>query len=117
MRPFIALLLGMFFGIVLVKSEVASWFRIQKMFHFQEAHMYLVIGSAVVVGALSIALIRALNAYAISGESISFQGKDFHKGTAIGGALFGLCQFGLREHLVVRAEYSVSEGAELPCAD
>ena len=90
MRPFIALLLGTFFGIVLVKSEVASWFRIQKMFHFQEAHMYLVIGSAVVVGALSIALIRALNAYVISGESISFQGKDFHKGTAIGGALFGL---------------------------
>ena len=50
MRPFITLLLGTFFGIVLVKSEVASWFRIQKMFHFQEAHMYLVIGSAVVVG-------------------------------------------------------------------
>jgi len=90
MRSFIALLLGTFFGIVLVKSEVASWFRIQKMFQFQEAHMYLVISSAVVVGALSIALIRALNARALAGESTSLKGKDFHKGTVIGGALFGL---------------------------
>ena len=60
------------------------------MFHFQEAHMYLVIGSAGVVGALSIALIRALNARALAGESTSLKGKDFHKGTVIGGALFGL---------------------------
>jgi hypothetical protein len=44
------LLVGTFFGVVLVKSEVVSWFRIQKMFRFEEAHMYLIIASAVVVG-------------------------------------------------------------------
>ena len=38
---------GTFFGIVLIKSEVISWFRIQEMFRFQSFHMYGVIGSAV----------------------------------------------------------------------
>jgi hypothetical protein len=44
------LLLGIFFGIVMTKSEVVSWFRIQEMFRFQAFHMYGVIGTAVVLG-------------------------------------------------------------------
>ncbi|HIF24290.1 MAG TPA: hypothetical protein EYQ27_20865, partial [Gemmatimonadetes bacterium] len=46
--------LGVLLGIIFLKSEVASWFRIQEMFRFQAIHMYGVIGSAVAVGALSI---------------------------------------------------------------
>ena len=49
-RLVVYLLLGTLFGIVLTKSEVISWFRIQEMFRFQAFHMYGIIGSAVVGG-------------------------------------------------------------------
>jgi intracellular septation protein A len=52
------LVAGVFFGIILVKSEVISWFRIQEMFRLQSFHMFGVIGSAVVVGMISIQLIK-----------------------------------------------------------
>ena len=83
-------LLGTYFGILLVKSEVASWFRIQKMFRFEEAHMFLIIGSAVVVGAISILLIKKLSMKTVRGERIEIEGKRFHKGTVIGGLVFGM---------------------------
>ncbi len=86
------LLLGIFFGIVLIKSEVASWFRIQEMFRFQSFHMYGVIGSAVVVAGLSIQLIKRLRLKTIHGEPIEIQPKIWGKGTRywLGGILFGL---------------------------
>lgn len=83
-------LIGTFFGIVLVKSEVVSWFRIQKMFLFQEPHMYLVIGSAVVVGAISLWLIKRFEMKTISHDKIKIKEKPFHKGVIIGGIAFGL---------------------------
>ena len=54
-------LMGILFGIILVKAEVISWFRIQEMFRLQSFHMYGIIGSAVAVGALSVWLIRKFN--------------------------------------------------------
>jgi uncharacterized protein len=82
--------IGVFFGIILIKSKVSSWFSIQKMFQFQEPHMYLVIGSAVAVGAISVLLIKVLRLRTVSGEEIEFKPKSFQKGTIIGGAIFGL---------------------------
>ena len=49
---------GLLFGILLVKAEVISWFRIQEMFRLQSFHMYGVIGSAVITGIISIWLIK-----------------------------------------------------------
>lgn len=83
------LLVGIGFGIVFVKAEIISWFRIQEMFRFQSFHMYGVIGSAVVVGALSVWLIRRFNVKTIYGETIEFHPKTFNKGQIIGGLLFG----------------------------
>jgi len=83
------LLLGIWFGIVLIKSEVISWFRIQEMFRLQSFHMYGVIGSAVVVGIISVFVIKKFNIKAINGESISFRAKKFNKGNVYGGLLFG----------------------------
>jgi uncharacterized protein len=83
------LIAGTLFGIILVKSEVISWFRIQEMFHFQSFHMYGVIGSAVVTGMISYLLIRKLGLKAFAGKEIKFAPKKFHKGTVIGGLLFG----------------------------
>lgn len=81
---------GIAFGIVFVKAEIISWFRIQEMFRFQSFHMYGVIGSAVVVGALSVLLIRKFNIKTIYGEKIEFHPRTFNKGQIIGGLLFGL---------------------------
>jgi len=83
------LIAGTLFGIILVKSEVISWFRIQEMFHFQSFHMYGVIGSAVVTGMVSYWLIRKLGLKTFDGKEIKFAPKKFHKGTVIGGLLFG----------------------------
>jgi uncharacterized protein len=81
---------GVLFGILLVKSQVISWFRIQEMFRFQEFHMYGVIGSAVVVGMISVWLIKRFNIRAMNGDPIIFHPKRFHKGNLFGGLLFGL---------------------------
>ena len=83
------LLMGTLFGIVLVKGEVVSWFRIQEMFRFQSFHMYGVIGSAVVVGIISVYIIKRFHIKSIDGETISFPTKKFHKGQILGGLIFG----------------------------
>jgi uncharacterized protein len=90
MKNIIFIIFGILFGIVLTKSEVISWFRIQDMFLFKEAHMYLIIGSAVVVGALSMQLVKRLNIKSVTGEELSYKGKPFHKGYIIGGLIFGI---------------------------
>ena len=90
MQKALSLLTGIYFGIVLVKSEVASWFRIQSMFRFEEAHMYLVIGSAVAVGIVSIQLIKMIGSRTITGDTIEFNDKPYQKGILIGGAIFGM---------------------------
>src|SRR6476661_3023232 len=69
------LLIGIFFGIILIKSEVVSWFRIQEMFRFQSFRMYGIIGSAVVVGIISILLIKKFHIKSVDGETIEFPHK------------------------------------------
>jgi uncharacterized membrane protein YedE/YeeE len=83
------LLAGIFFGIILIKAEVIAWFRIQEMFRLQSFHMYGVIGSAVVVGATSVFIIKRFRLKTIDGESIKLEEKRFSKGQIFGGLLFG----------------------------
>jgi uncharacterized membrane protein YedE/YeeE len=83
------LVVGIFFGIVFVKAEIISWFRIQEMFQLQSFFMYGVIGSAVVVGVISVQLIKKFNIKTIQGEKIEIQPKVFSKGQIYGGLLFG----------------------------
>ncbi len=84
------LVVGIAFGIVFVKAEIISWFRIQEMFRLQSFHMYGVIGSAVIVGMVSVYLIKKFNIKTIYGETIEFHPKTFNKGQIYGGLLFGL---------------------------
>lgn len=83
-------LVGMLFGVVFVKAEIISWFRMQEMFRFEAFHMYGVIGSAVVVGAASLFLIRRLGLRTLRGEPILIAPKPFQRGQVYGGLLFGL---------------------------
>jgi len=80
---------GILFGIVLVKAEIISWFRIQEMFRLQSFHMYGIIGSAVVVGMISIAIIKKFKIKTIYGEPITISAKSYNKGQIYGGLLFG----------------------------
>jgi len=84
------LLVGLFFGIIFVKAEIISWYRIQEMFRLQSFHMYGVIGSAVIVGIISIWIIKKFNIKTIYGEDIKIPKKDFNKGQIYGGLIFGL---------------------------
>ncbi len=88
----IYLLIGIGFGIVLVRSEVVSWFRIQEMFRFQSFHMYGIIGSAVVVAALSIQLIKRSGMKTWDGKPIAINPKEWGQGVRywLGGTIFGL---------------------------
>jgi uncharacterized membrane protein YedE/YeeE len=81
---------GVLFGIVFVKAEIISWFRIQEMFRLQSFHMYGVIGSAIFVGLISVLLIKRFNIKTIHGEAIQFSKKPFSYGQIYGGLLFGL---------------------------
>lgn len=84
------LIAGVIFGIVLTKSEVISWYRIYEMFRFESFHMYGVIGSAVVLGVLSIQIIKRLKVKDVSGNPIVIEPKSKHyKAALLGGTLFG----------------------------
>lgn len=83
------LVVGIFFGIVFVKAEIISWFRIQEMFQLQSFFMYGVIGSAVAVGLVSVQIIKKFNIKTLQGEKIEIQPKVFSKGQIYGGLLFG----------------------------
>ena len=84
------LAVGTMFGIVFVKAEVVSWFRIQEMFRLQAFHMYGVIGTAVAVGMLSMFLIRTFKIRTLAGEEVIVRDKTFNQGQIYGGLIFGL---------------------------
>lgn len=84
------IILGICFGIVLIKAELVSWFRIQEMFRLQSFHLYGIIGSAIIVGMLSLWLIKKRKIQTLHGETIQTHPKTFHKGQIFGGFLFGI---------------------------
>ncbi len=85
------LAVGVFFGILLVKSEAVSWFRIFEMFRFEAFHMYGIIGSAIVIGAIGIALIKKFKIKDSAGNLIQIPNKEKKYTSAVlGGATFGL---------------------------
>jgi uncharacterized membrane protein YedE/YeeE len=91
MRYIIYLVIGTFFGIIMFKSEAASWFRIYEMFQFGSFHMYGIIGSVLILGIIGIQVIKRKNIKPLDGSEMSLQPKN--KSVArylIGGIIFGL---------------------------
>ena len=85
------LLVGIFFGIVLVKSEAVSWYRIFEMFKFQAFHMYGIIGSAVFLGIVFLWILKKGNIKSIEGNPIHLPPKQRSFARYIlGGSIFGL---------------------------
>ena len=84
-------MIGIFFGIVMFKSEAASWFRIYEMFQFQSFHMYGIIGSALFLGVIGVQIIKRKNLKSFFGERISFTPKEKSFSRYMyGGIIFGL---------------------------
>lgn len=91
MRYITYLSIGILFGIIMFKSEAASWFRIYEMFHLGSFHMYGLMGSAVVIGIIGIQVIKQKDIKTIDGEKMNLKPKD--KSVTrylIGGTIFGL---------------------------
>lgn len=85
------LLVGIFFGIVLVKSEAVSWYRIFEMFKFQSFHMYGIIGSAVVLGIIFVQVFKKIKLKSTEGKEIDFLPKEkSYTANILGGTIFGL---------------------------
>jgi uncharacterized protein len=84
------LLIGVYFGIVLLKSEVASWYRIQQMFHFGSLRMYGILALAVGIGALSVWLMQSFHVRALGGETLDLKPKPEQEAAQLfGGIVFG----------------------------
>ena len=91
MRTLGYLSIGMFFGVVMYKSEAASWFRIYEMFQFDSFNMYGIIGSALLVGVIGIQLIKRKNLKTFFGDRIKIASKERgFKKYFFGGTIFGL---------------------------
>jgi uncharacterized protein len=91
MKALVYIIAGTAFGIVMAKSEAISWFRIQEMFRFQDFHMYGIIGTAVVLGALGVWLIKKYKMRDFSGNLITFNPKEkTWTRYLVGGIFFGL---------------------------
>jgi len=84
-------LIGILFGIIMTKSEIISWFRIQEMFRFHSFHMYGIIGSAVILGVIQVQIMKKINFKDFKGEIIEFKNKKLGKyNNLFGGIIFGL---------------------------
>lgn len=91
MKNIVYLLIGTFFGIVMYKSEAASWFRIYEMFQFQSIHMYGLMGTALAVGIIIVQYIKRNKVKDVNGNPIVIADKDKSiPRYLIGGILFGL---------------------------
>jgi uncharacterized protein len=84
------MLVGIFFGIIFLKAEIISWFRIQEMFRMQSFFMYGVIGSAILVGMISIYLIKKYRLKSLDGQRIKIEDKKYDNGKIAGGLIFGM---------------------------
>lgn len=85
------LVLGIFFGIIMTKSEAVSWFRIQEMFHFDSFHMYGIIGSAVIFGAIGVFIMKKIGLQTVDGQPLKLNPKEMQiPRLLLGGTIFGL---------------------------
>jgi uncharacterized membrane protein YedE/YeeE len=89
-RNLVPLAIGVYFGVVLLKSEAAYWTRIQEMFRFGSIHMYGIMGIAVAIGASTVWLVQRFGVHALGGEAVDLTPKPVqYKAQLLGGIVFG----------------------------
>ena len=91
MKNIVYIIIGILFGIIMYKSEAASWFRIYEMFQFGSFHMYGLMGSAVLLGIVGVKVIKQKNIEPLDGSDMSLEPKDKSVTRYLaGGSIFGL---------------------------
>lgn len=81
--------LGAIFGIVLSRSGAADYDYIQGMFLLERFQLYGIIGTAIVVTAPGIWLLKR-RGRTLGGAPIAIELKPMNRGTVVGGVLFGV---------------------------
>lgn len=81
--------IGLIFGFALSRSGAADYNFIQGMFLFEEFQLYGIIGTAVVLTAPAIWMVKRYGR-TITGASLVIKNKPRHRGNVVGGLLFGI---------------------------
>ena len=81
--------LGALFGFVLSRSGAADYDYIQGMFLFERFQLYGIIGTAVLLTAPGLWLIKR-RGLTLAGRPIKIELKAMHRGNVLGGLLFGV---------------------------
>lgn len=89
MNPWIFAALGTAFGFVLSRSGASDYDFIQRMFLFESFQLYGIIGTAVVVTAPGLWLLKR-RGRTLLGEPLQVKPKPRHPGNIAGGILFGI---------------------------
>ncbi len=91
MKKLLFIFIGLCFGVIMYKSEAASWFRIYEMFRFEAFHMYGIIGTALAFGILFVQIIKRYNVKSFDGNPILIAPKEkLFSRYLLGGIIFGL---------------------------
>ncbi len=88
MQKLVIFALAVVFGFVLSRSGAADYNFIQKMFLFESFQLYGIIGTAVLVTAPGLWLLKR-HGKAANGAPLAIAKKPRHKGQVVGGLLFG----------------------------
>lgn len=83
------LLLGTVFGFILSQSGAADYDYIQGMFLLERFQLFGIIGTAVVVTAIGLTLVRR-RGRTLAGEPIQIERKALNRGTWVGSLIFGI---------------------------
>lgn len=90
-KALLYILAGTVFGILMIKSEAASWYRIREMFLFQSFHMYGIIGTAVITGVIAVYISKKMHVKDFNGNPIIYQEKEKKIWKyLLGGTVFGI---------------------------
>lgn len=77
------------FGFVLSRSGASDYDFIQRMFLFQDVQLYGIIGTAVVVTAPGLWLLKR-HGKTLDGDPLVVKPKPLHRGNVVGGIFFGI---------------------------
>ena len=89
MTALLSLVFGAIFGWALSRSGAADYNFIQQMFLLENFQLYGIIGTAVVLTAPALWLLRR-RGRTLSGAPIDITPKPSHRGNVVGGILFGI---------------------------
>ena len=84
------LLAGVFFGFTLSRSGASDYNYIYHMFTGENLKLALLMGTAIIVAAIGMIILKALGNKDVKGKEIKINRKPLNKYTIIGGILFGI---------------------------